>query len=211
LRKFIVLVFYTLAVTQAFADTISDTTARPVPNTLGSRFFFPNSIGLSVPFRSTNTSLRHGFAINAGVEYRPKYMNAVFYTIDLALLNNNYTSYVHNLPTNIIQGKLSSDFILTGAGYRKKLNRWAIYGEALPGLGMRSYDRATINTGGVLISRVTNDSFAAKGCLGLEYYIKQHFDAFFEPSYYKFFNRQGFNSSRSQLLGFNVGIATARF
>jgi hypothetical protein len=210
LKKIILLFFCILAAARVFAISNTDTTHTSL-NTLGSKFYFPNSIGLSVPFRSSHTSLRGGFAINAGVEFRPKYMNAFFYRLDLDILSNNYTSYVHNLPTNIIQGKLSSDFILTGVGYRKKLNRWAIYAEELPGLGMRSYDKATINTNGVIINRATNDSFASKSSVGLEYYIKKHFDAFFEPSYYKFFSRQGFNSSRSQLMGFTMGIATARF
>ena len=206
----IVLIFLTIAVTRAFARPVTDTAHTPL-NTIGSKFFFPNSIGLSVPFRSSNTSLRGGFAINAGVEFRPKYVNSIFFRLDLDILSNGYTSYVQNLPTHIIQGKLSSDFILTGVGYRQKISNWAIYAEELPGLGMRSYDRATIYSNGVIITRATNDSFASKSALGVEYYIKQHFDIFFEPSYYKFFTRQGFSSSRSQLMGFTIGVATARF
>lgn len=180
-------------------------------HSLGSHFFFPNSIGLSTPLHSSRTTLRNGFALNAGIEYRPKLLNSFFYRVDLDLLSNNYTNHQYNLPTNIIQGKLGSDFILAGAGYRRKLSHWALYAEALPGLGMRSFDKVTSATDGFDISRETDDSFSAKFALGAEYYIKQHFDLFFEPSYYKYFSHAGFNSSRSQLLGFNIGVATARF
>ena len=188
-----------------------DTAAHSMPASVGDRFFFPNSIGMSFPSKNVHTNLRNGLALNTAVEYRTRYSNAFFFRIDYDVLNNNYTSYVRTLPTNIIQGKLSSDFILAGSGYRKKLNRWAIYLQLQPGLGMRSFDKATINTDGVIISRATNDSFAAKSAAGLEYYIKSHFDIFFEPSYYKFFTRQGFSSSHSQFTGFNIGISTARF
>jgi hypothetical protein len=198
--------------TIAFAGLKKDTSTNQQHNTLGSKFYFPNSIGLSVPFNNDYTHLKTGFAINAGIEFRPQYIDAFFYRVDLDILSNNYTSYVQNVATNIIQGKLASDFILAGAGYRKKIGRCAIYAELLPGLGLRSFDRADINPGGVVISRVTNDSFAAKTSLGFEYYLKQHFDIFVEPAFYKYFSHGGFNdSARTQLLGFNIGIATARF
>jgi hypothetical protein len=46
----------------------------------------------------------------------------------------------------------------------------------------------------------------------VEYYLKKHFDIVFEPSFYKYFSHQGFdNSARTQILSFNIGIATARF
>ena len=211
LKTLTLYVFCLLFAVNAFAGVKGDTVSTAQANSIGSKFYFPNSIGMSVPFKSSHTALRDGFALNTGVEYRLADQNAFFFRADLDILSNNYTSLVHNLPTNIIQGKLSSDFILTGAGYRMKFSRWSLYVELLPGLGMRTYDRATINDSGVIISRVTNDSFAIKTCPGLEYYLKKHFDLFFEPSYYKFFSRQGFNSSRSQLLGFNIGVATARF
>jgi len=204
--------FLSFMATALFAGPIKDTISNLNVNPIGSKFYFPNSIGLSFPFNNDRTNLKVGFIINAGIEYRPVYTNAFFYRVDLDILNNNYTSYVHNVATNIIQGKLGSDFILAGAGYRKKLKRWAIYGEVLPGLGMRSFDRATLDVSGVLISRVTNDTFAAKASLGLEYYVKQHFDIFLEPAYYKYFSHGGFDySTRTQMMGFNIGVATARF
>jgi hypothetical protein len=189
----------------------SDTTARSLQGTLGSRFYFPNSIGISVPFKNSHTKLRTGVALNIAAEYRISNTNPFYFRLDYNVLNNNYTSYVQTLPTNIIQGKLSSDFILAGGGYRKKLNKWAVYLALQPGLGMHSFDRAVVNTGGVVISRVTNDSFAAKSAVGFEYYIKSHLVVFFEPSYYKFFSHQGFSSSHSQFVCFNIGISTARF
>jgi hypothetical protein len=211
-KKVFILLLLNFIALSVFAGMKKDTSSHSPANSLGSRFYFPNSLGASVPFNNDFTHLKTGLAINAGIEYRPQYMDAFFFKVDLDILSNNYTSYVHNVATNIIQGKLASDFILSGAGYRKKLGRCAVYAEVLPGLGMRSFDRANINSSGVEISRVTNDSFAAKGSLGLEYYLKQHFDIFFEPAFYKYFSHGGFNdSARTQLLGFNVGVATARF
>lgn len=198
-----------MAAISVFAKT--DTTTRSLPGTLGSRFYFPNSIGISVPFKNAHTKLKTGLALNIAAEYRISNTNPFYFRLDYNVLNNNYTSFVSTLPTNIIQGKLSSDFILAGSGYRKKLNRWAIYLSLQPGLGMRSFDRAAVNTEGVIINRVTNDSFAVKSAAGLEYYIKSHFNVFFEPSYYKFFSHKGFSSSHSQFTGFNIGISTARF
>ncbi len=196
-----------------FAKTGQDTTRGQQVSSVGSRFFFPNSIGLSVPFSNNFINLRTGFAINAAIEYRPEYINAFFFRVDLDILGNNYTGQFHNeQTTNIIQGKLSSDFILLGTGYRGKLGRWGLYGQVLPGLGMRSFDRATILDNGVIITRVTDDSFAAKTSLGVEYYLKKHFDIFFEPSFYKYFSHSGFdNSARTQMMSFNIGVATARF
>jgi hypothetical protein len=210
-KKSILIAIYTLFSIGVYAKNVADTAARSSPGTLGSRFYFPNSIGFSLPFRNTRTKLRGGPALNIAAEYRINNTNPFYFRVDYDVLNNNYTSYVRTLPTNIIQGKLSSDFILAGGGYRKKLDRWAIYLALQPGLGMRSFDRAVVNTNGVIISRATNDCFAGKAAAGLEYYIKSHFDVFFEPSYYKFFSHQGFNSSHSQFLGFNIGISTARF
>jgi hypothetical protein len=188
-----------------------DTTAHSQPASLGSRFYFPNSIGFSVPFRNIHTKLRNGLSLNIAAEYRINNNNPFYFRMDYNVLNNNYTSYVRTLPTDVIQGRLSSDFILAGGGYRKIFNRWAIYLALQPGLGMHSFDRAAVSTDGVIISRVTNDSFATKSALGFEYYIKSHFNVFFEPSYYKFFSKTGFSSSHSQFMGFNIGISTARF
>jgi len=208
-KKGILLIFCILAVISVYAKI--DTAAHASPGSVGSRFFFPNSIGMSFPTKNVHTTLRDGLSLNTSVEYRTRNTNAFFFRADYDALNNNYTSYVRTLPTNIIQGKLSSDFILAGSGYRKEFDRWAIYLELQPGLGMRSFDKATVNTDGVIISRATNDSFAAKSAAGVEYYIKSHFDVFFEPSYYKFFTHQGFSSAHSQFTGFNIGISTARF
>jgi len=208
-KKSLLFIICVIAVVSVYAK--GDTTAHSLQDTLGSKFYFPNSIGFSVPFRNAHTKLRNGLSLNTAVEYRINNNNAFYFRIDYNVLNNSYTSYVHTLPTDVIQGRLSSDFILAGGGYRKKFNRWAIYVALQPGLGMHSFDRATVSTDGVIISRVTNDSFAAKSALGFEYYIKSHFDVFFEPSYYKFFSQQGFSSSHSQFMGFNIGISTARF
>jgi hypothetical protein len=115
------------------------------------------------------------------------------------------------LPTNIVQGRLFSGFILAGAGYRKKFNQLAVYGSLHQGLGIRSFERADVNNEGVYLNKVTNNSFAAKAAVGLEYYIRPNFDIFFEPSWYKYFSSHGFSSYHSQFLSFNIGLSAARF
>jgi hypothetical protein len=210
-KKNILIVIYVLISTNVYAKNSSDTAIRSSPETLGSRFYFPNSIGFSLPFKNAHTKLKSGLALNIAAEYRISNAKPFYFRLDYDVLNNNYTSYVRTLPTNIIQGKLSSNFILVGGGYRKKFDKWAIYLAVQPGLGIRSYDKAAVNENGVIISRATNDCLAAKSAVGIEYYVKSHFDVFFEPSYYKFFSRQGFNSSHSQFMGFNIGVSTARF
>lgn len=189
----------------------SDTTAHSSAGSVGSRFYFPVSIGVSVPFRNVNTRLTSGLALSTGLEYRLRKTDGFFFRVEYDALNNNYKRYTGALPTNIVQGKLFSGFVLGGAGYRKKLSRWEIFASLQPGLGIRSFERADINAGGVYLNKVTNDSFATKAAIGLEYYIRSNFNLFFEPSYYKYFSSHGFSSYHSRFLSFNIGFSAARF
>ncbi len=43
-----------------------------------SRFYFPGSVGLAIPFKNIHTRLGNGFAFNTGVEYRPTYISVIF-------------------------------------------------------------------------------------------------------------------------------------
>lgn len=175
------------------------------------RFYFPGSIGLSLPFRNIHTHLNDGLVVNTAVEYRPLYTNAVFFRIEYDALNNNYSSYLKMVPTNIVQGKLSTDFLVGGVGYRHQFGRWDIYGLMAPGLGIHSFERAVSTANGVLLNGVTTTAFAIKVDAGIEYYIKRHFAAVIDPSYYKLFSHNGFNSSHSRFFGFNIGITTTIF
>jgi hypothetical protein len=173
-----------------------------------SRFYFPGSIGIGVPFNNVHTKLNDGLIVNTAVEYRPTYINDIFYRIDYDALTNNYISYVPTIPTNIIKGKLSSDFLVAGAGYRQKFRRWAAYLLIQPGLGIHSFERAVVMQNGVLLTTKTSSSFAVKADAGLEYYITRHFAGVFSPSFYKLFSHTGFNNSHSRFVGFNIGITT---
>lgn len=173
-----------------------------------SRFYFPGSVGISIPFANTHTHLNNGLAINTAIEYRPTYINNVFFRIDYDALNNNYISYVPTIPTNILRGKLSTDFLVVGAGYRRQFGKWGLYGLIQPGLGIHSFQRATTTPGGVLLNSVTNNSLALKTDIGIEYYVARHFALVFDPSYYKLFSNRGFNTSHSRFTGFNIGITT---
>jgi hypothetical protein len=194
-------IFLCISVSTTFAQT----------EDISSRFYFPGSIGISMPFENIHTRLNNGLAINTAIEYRPTYINDVFFRIDYDALTNNYTSFVSTIPTNIIKGKLSTDFIIAGVGYREKFNRWAVYGILQPGLGIHSFERAVNTSNGVIISNISSTSLAAKIDVGVEYYINRHFAAVFDPSFYKLFNHKGFNASHSKFTGFNIGITTTIF
>ena len=112
-----------------------------------SRFYFPGSLGISLPFRNIHTHLNDGLVVNTAIEYRPTYINDIFYRIDYDALSNNYISYVPTIPTNIIKGKLTTDFIVIGAGYRKKFNKWGFYGLIQPGLGIHSFEQGHCKRG----------------------------------------------------------------
>jgi hypothetical protein len=175
---------------------------------VSSRFYFPGSLGISLPSRNIHTHLDDGLVVNTAIEYRPTYINDIFFRIDYDALNNNYTSHVPTIPTNIIKGKLSTDFLVAGVGYRRKFSRWALYGLIQPGLGIHSFERATVSQGNILLNNVTSSSPSLKTDLGVEYYITRHFAAVFDPSYYKLFSNRGFNTSHSRFAGFNIGITT---
>ena len=178
---------------------------------VSTRFYFPGSLGISCPLINSRTTLNDGLSVNTAIEYRPTYTNDVFFRIDYDALNNNYTGFARNIPTNIIKGKLSTDFLIIGAGYRQKFGRWGLYGILQPGLGIHSFERAVNTPGGIVLNNVTNNSLALKGDIGIEFYIARHFAAVFDPSLYKIFSNSGFNTSHSQFGALNIGITTTIF
>jgi hypothetical protein len=201
-RRFILLIAIVItAVTKVNAQT----------EDVSSRFYFPGSLGLGFPLTNSQTHLDNGLTINTAVEYRPSYGNDVFFRIDYDALNNSYTSYLQNIPTNIVQGKLSTDFLIGGAGYRSNFGRWALYGILQPGLGMHSFNLAISTPNGVMLRTISNTRAALKADVGVEYYITHHFAAVFDPSFYKIFSHSGFNTSHSQFGAFNIGLTTTIF
>ena len=178
---------------------------------IASRFYFPGSIGINIPFEDIHTHLDNGLALNTAVEYRPTYINDIFYRIDFDALNNNYTSFVRTIPTNIVEGKLSTDFLMIGAGYRSQFGKWGLYVLIQPGLGIHSFERAVNTPNGVVLNSVTSTSPSVKVDVGVEYYITRHFAAVFDPSFYKLLSNSGFNTSHSRFTAFNIGITTSIF
>lgn len=201
-RKFILLIAIAIiAVTRVHAQ-VED---------VSSRFYFPGSIGLGFPLTNGHTHLNNGLTVNTAVEYRPTYGNDVFFRIDYDALNNNYTSHLQNIPTNIVEGKLSTDFLVAGAGHRTNFGKWAFYGILQPGLGIHSFNMAITTPNGVMLRTISNNRLALKIDAGIEYYIAHHFAAVFDPAFYKIFSHKGFNTSHSQFGAFNIGITTSIF
>ncbi|MDO3624852.1 hypothetical protein [Mucilaginibacter sp. BT774] len=178
---------------------------------ISSRFYFPGSLGLGFPLTNNHTHLNNGLSINTAFEYRPTYSNDVFFRIDYDALNNSYTSHLQTIPTNIVQGKLSTDFLVAGVGYRHSSAKWGIYGLLQPGMGIHSFNLAVNTPNGVMLSTISNNRVALKVDAGIEYYITHHFAAVFDPSFYKIFSHSGFNTSHSQFGALNIGITTTIF
>lgn len=201
-RRFILLIAIT---------AISVTKVQAQVEDISSRFYFPGSLGIGFPLTNGHTRLNNGLTINTAVEYRPAYSNDVFFRIDYDALNNNYTSYLQNIPTNIVQGKLSTDFLIAGPGYRRNFGRWALYGILQAGLGIHSFNLAVTTSNGVMLRTISNTRAALKADAGIEYYITHHFAAVFDPSFYKILSHSGFNTSHSKFGAFNIGITTTIF
>lgn len=187
------------------------TNAHAQVEDISSRFYFPGSLGFGFPLTNNHTHLNNGLTINTAVEYRPAYSNDVFFRIDYDALNNNYTGYLQNIPTNIVQGKLSTDFLIAGAGYRRNFGKWDLYGVLQPGLGMHSFNLALNTPNGVMLRTISNNRAALKVDAGIEYYITHHFAAVFDPAFYKIFSHSGFNTSHSQFGAIDIGITTTIF
>jgi len=190
---------------------IAVTNAHAQVEDISSRFYFPGSLGLGFPLTNSHTHLNDGLTINTAIEYRPTYSNDIFFRIDYDALNNNYTSYKQSIPTNIVQGKLSTDFVIAGVGYRRNFGKWSVYGVLQPGLGIHSFNLAVNTPNGVMLRTISNSRAALKADAGIEYYITHHFAAVFDPAFYKIFSHSGFNTSHSQFGAFNIGITTTIF
>ena len=195
-RLILLIAIAIIAITKAHAQT----------EDISSRFYFPGSLGVGIPLNISRTYLNSGLTINTAVEYRPTYSNDVFFRVDYDALKNNYTSFKQTIPTNIVQGKLSTDFLIIGAGYRRNFGKWGLFGVLQPGLGIHSFNLAVNTPNGVMLRTISNTRTALKADVGIEYYIAHHFAAVFDPAFYKIFSHSGFNTSHSQFGDFNIGI-----
>lgn len=178
---------------------------------LSSRFYFPGLIGINVPSGDEQKSMRSGFTYNTAVEYRPQYVNAVFFRFNYDALSNHYDANPANVPTNIISGKLSSSFLLIGAGYRRKVKRIGFYALAEPGINFSSYDVATNLGQGIQITSRSKNGLAFKVTTGAEFYVVDHFALIFEPAYYHIFSPVKSPVLNPNYVGYNIGFTTTLF
>lgn len=173
--------------------------------------YFPGLIGMNIPSGDEQTSMKKGFSYNTAIEFRPQYVNAMFFRFNYDALSNHYSAQPQRIPTNIVAGKLPASFFLLGAGYRRKIHRIGVYALLQPGLNTSSYDVATDLKTGYGITSKTEHNIAFKITSGMEYYIVDHFALIFEPAYYHLYSgRQGLVLNPNYI-GFNFGFTTTLF
>lgn len=178
---------------------------------LSSRFYFPGLIGMGVPTGDEQTSMRPGFALNTAIEYRPTYTNAIFIRFSYDNISNNYSNFLNQIPTNVTQGKLTANFFMLGAGYRRKLNKVSLFALIQPGYNNSVYNMVFSNSRGIALRNVSNNFPAVKFSAGLEYYIVPHFALVFEPGYYHLFKTQYRYILNPNYVSYNIGFTTTLF
>jgi len=198
------------AVTNTATAAVIDTAVQK--NKTLTRFYLPGSIGVCIPSSSKRTQISNGFSLNTAAEYRFGDTNGAFIRFNYDALNNHYTTHVMRLlPTNIITGKLTTNFFVLGAGYRHMYKNYGFFALVQPGISQYAYERADVLPDGVNISYVTNHNAAFKTSAGFEYYIERHLALTFESAYYKLFSNAGFSNSHSHMFAVNIGITTTLF
>ena len=188
--------------------SLSASTAWSQPEKFTSRLFFPGDVGLNIPFGYQSASLKPGFALTTAIEYRPVYINAIFFRFNYDVLSNSYESGTEPVPTNVSKGKLSTNFFMLGAGYRRKVKRTGIYGVVQPGYGSNSYNTTVANNTGTTVGSVSISHPSVKLSAGIEYYIVPHFALVFEPAYYHLFNNGSGYILNHNYVSFNLGFTT---
>lgn len=187
---------------------LSISTAKSQTEKFTSRLFFPGDVGINIPFGYHNATLKPGFALTTALEYRPTYINAIFFRFNYDVLSNNYESGTTPIPTNVTKGKISTTFFMLGAGYRQKVKRAGIYALIQPGYGSTSYNITSLNTTGVTVGNVSSGHLSVKVSAGVEYYIVPHFALVLEPAYYRLFNSGSGYSLNNNFVSFNLGFTT---
>ncbi|MDR3695326.1 MAG: outer membrane beta-barrel protein [Mucilaginibacter sp.] len=177
-----------------------------------SRIYFPGGIGLNIPSGDEQLSVRPGFSVITGVEYRPKYTNAIFFRFNYDALSNKYKSLPYQVPTNVIRGKLNADFFMLGVGYRRAISsKAAVYILGQPGISSSGYSSVSINSNGYSIMNVSAYHPAGKAAFGFEYYIVPHFALVAEPGYYHLFSGHGGFIINPNYVLYNIGFTTTLF
>jgi hypothetical protein len=177
---------------------------------LTSRFYFPGGIGYNlVNSDASGIAFKNGISLNTGAEYRPKYINAVFYRFNYDILNSGYTNN-NFINTNVTNGKFSSNCFVLGAGYRLAYKGLGFYGLLQPGIINHGYEKVTsLANNEITVSSATQHNAILKAGVGLEYYIVPHFALVLEPSYYQ--NLSSKNNLTPSYFNINIGFTTTLF
>ncbi|WP_161964424.1 outer membrane beta-barrel protein [Mucilaginibacter endophyticus] len=176
-----------------------------------SRLYFPGGVGVNIPSGDEQVSMKRGSVLNTAVEYRPTYINAVFFRFNYDALNNKYKSKAGEVPTNVTEGKLSAGFLLLGVGYRRKLNRLGIYALLQPGYNSSGYNNTSVNSNGITVGSVSTKHPAVKIAAGLEYYIVPHFALVLEPAYYHLYKARSQYILNPDYVSYSIGFTTTLF
>ncbi len=176
-----------------------------------SRIFFPGAIGFNVPSGDEQTSMRSGVSLLTAIEYRPQYINDIFFRFNYDALSNKYQNPANPIPTNVTQGKLSADFFLLGVGYRHSIGKYAIYALGQPGFNLSSYSTASYNLTGITIGKTSSYNPAFKVSMGIEYYIVPHFALLIESGFYHSFETNHKIIQNPNYISYNLGFTTTLF
>jgi hypothetical protein len=178
-----------------------------------SRFYFPGGIGYNlVNSDASGIAFKNGISLNTGAEYRPKYINAVFYRFNYDILNSGYTNnnFINTNVTNVTNGKFSSNCFVLGAGYRLAYKGLGFYGLLQPGIINHGYEKVTsLVNNEITVSSATQHNAILKAGVGVEYYIVPHFALVLEPSYYQ--NLSSKNNLTPSYFNINIGFTTTLF
>ncbi|OKS87606.1 outer membrane beta-barrel protein [Mucilaginibacter polytrichastri] len=174
------------------------------------RFYFPGGVGYNIVNSDAGgIAFKNGISINTGAEYRPHYINAVFYRFNFDVLNSSYTKN-NIIATNVTNGKFTSNCFVIGAGYRFKYKGWGIYALGQSGLINHGYEKVNSYVNNeITVSSATQHNAIFKMAGGIEYYIVPHFALVFEPSYYQ--NLSTKSNLTPSFFNFNIGLTTTLF
>jgi hypothetical protein len=199
-KKLVFICLLALTSTQLLAQTEKFT----------SRFYFPGGIGYNlVNSDASGIAFKNGISLNTGAEYRPKYINAIFYRFNYDILNSGYTNN-NFINTNVTNGKFSSNCFVLGAGYRVGYKGLGLYGLLQPGIINHGYEKvSSLVNNQITVSSATQHNAILKAGVGLEYYIVPHFALVLEPSYYQ--NLSSKNNLTPSYFNINIGFTTTLF
>lgn len=175
-----------------------------------SRIYFPALVGLNFTTNgNAELYIKKGITLNTAIEYRPTYVNSLFYRFNYDALTDHYHDRAHRLHSNVKQGTLHTTFFDLGTGYRRKFKKIGLYLLLQPGIAIQSFDQVAVVNNGYSLTQVKENSANLKITTGAEYYIVPHFAIIAEPAYYRLFN--GDNKIGNSVFGISVGFTTTLF